>query len=230
MRHTRIVLAAALLAGAPLGWHVSAAPKPVESTYYFHGSPSGNVADLQAAAGSSAGYLPMDAKAPTSPVSSDFAFGSVSGNPSARCVGDPKSMFPTWTGKASGTLTKRITIGMYARSLPGGRARVNLYKDLPDEALCDGRHPKPFATVLAGLSEAVTAPLPVENDALPIAGMQTITLLLSKPVVVKSSFTVQFQPEPTIVPVQGSSIVYDGAPTPSGVTWYCLPPKGKKAC
>jgi hypothetical protein len=227
MYRIRIALALLTTSSFVLAANASAAGA-VKSTYYFHGGPSGNAADLQAAAAGTGSYLPMDAQAPTSPISSEFGFGSIAGNPSSNCVGDPTGMVPTWTGRATGTLVKKVVVTAYARSLPGGRVKVNLFTDLKNAALCGASYPAPAASATTSLPESVFAPTAVADPF--TTAPVTVTLLLPKPVAVKGSFTIQFQPDPTLAPFQGSSIVFDGTPTPSGMTWTCIPAAGKKSC
>jgi len=228
IRRLPVVLIAAVVGTSLVALGASAGPRPVTTTYYFHGGPNGNLAAVQAAAAGVGSHLPMDAARPTSATSADYGFGSVAGNPSSQCLGDPQSMVPTWTGKASGTLVKKVVLSVYTRSIPVGRIKVNLFKDVPNMPLCGASYPKPVASASGNLPESVDAPMgpPYPFERAPV----TLTLVLPKPVVVKGSFTVQIQPAPDLVPFQGSSIIFDGASAPSGVTWTCVPNKGRKAC
>jgi hypothetical protein len=223
MKSTPLVLVAlaAIAVGGTAPARAAAAkkPKPVTSTYYFHSVDNGGTGNgnVNALAGDSAtGILPMDAVKPAGATTEEYGTFGAANNPNHECLGNALTMHPTWTGKATGTLTGKVTVTFYARSTPGN-AIVQLFGESVDAAACNANFPTPLA-------EANVA-LPVS----PTFGLVTATLTLPKPVLVKSGFTVQITTDDVATP-QASDIGFDSATAPSGVTWTCLPNKGKKTC
>lgn len=209
---------AALAGGIAQPAFAGTSAKPVTGTFFFHsvnngGTGNGNV---NALAGGGTGTLPMDATKPTGTSDQEYGTFGAANNPNHKCVGNSLTMHPTWTGTAAGTLTNQVTVEFYARSTPGN-ATVQLFTDISDEVLCNAGFP-------SAVGEATVA-LPVS----PSFGKVTAVLKLSKPVLVKSGFTIMITTEDVATP-QASDIAFDSSASPSGVTFTCLPNKGKKTC
>jgi len=191
-------------------------PAPVTTTYYFHGHGNGNVSAVQARAAQpeGTGILPMDAVKPTAVTASDYFIGQANHTPNHTCFGNSLSLHAAWIGKARGTLVDKITVSFYASSI-GGNAVVQIFADAAgDKVQCREAYPNRIAETL----------VPVPASATPT--LVTTTFKLPKPVKVLSSFAVQIQPEDSQGP-QLIDIAFDGAPSPSNVTWTCRPKSGK---
>lgn len=214
-RSTITTLAIAVLSVGVAHPASSAAP-PVTSTYYFHGTGNGNGSALQAVVGGGGGVLPMNSVKPTATSDSEYGTFGAANNPNHKCYGNALTMHPTWMGAASGMLTNKVVVSFYARSSPG-KATIQLFADAGDAVACNAS----FPTVVAETTVALPAS--------PGFQLVTATLTLTKPVKVKSSFSIQFETEDVATP-QASDIGFDSAASPSHVTWSCLPKPGKATC
>ena len=207
---TSLLVAAVALGGAQqaVAGKKPAAPKPVTTTYYLHGSNTIGNADQEPS-----GLMSMDKNKPTGSQDKSFLFYGLGASPNTTCAGN--ALFPNWVGSATGNLTGTAKVSLY---LQGSAAvKVQLFGDVEAQA-CNDAYPTPLGET--------TVPAPAAP------GLVTVTIPIAKvgksPGKVTSSFTLQLQP--VLVPPSAYRAIYDSTASPASITWSCLPKPGKKTC
>ncbi len=194
------IIAALALTAPPAG----AKPKPVKTTLYMHGySPSGEIDGIDWRAN---GSKPMQMDA-TEPAADPIPKSQILGTPglNTRCTGFPTA-FPTWVGNISGTIVGDAKLTAY---LVGGPSQLTarLWVDVPVFS-CNEGYIDPHAEV--------TVPIP--------PGQSEVVVDFPK-LKLKASSLIMVQLLPVGIP--RNRVLYDSASAPTGLTFSCVPARGK---
>lgn len=186
-----------------------AAPQPVPTTLFFHGSETAGEADIvnNFPTGS---MLSMDATEPEGGQSKSFPILDAVVTPNEACSGSP--LFPSWAATMSGQVTGDVKV-TFSTIASAGNVDVELFVDAPPLS-CNDTYIEPAAETTVDL---------------PVGGGTVEAVLQGVDVPVGGILTIMVNPRNRDAPAVGR-ILYDSTADPSKVEFLCTPAAGKTSC
>ena len=197
--------------------------KPITKTYYFHGSSPVGESENPPTSNTT---LSMDAKKPTGSDVRSYGVTNALATPNTKCSNN--TLFPVWTGPATGFITGTAKVTIFTASSPAAKVTVRIFAD-PGPTACNDTFVEPMGTATVDVpagAGSVTATLKIASGKLSKVSSDLVVEIT--PAILQSVDTPQgtkyvFGPSAT-------RVLYDSASYPSAITFSCLPKPGKKTC
>lgn len=187
------------------------APKPVTTTFFFHGTQPIGEAEGQAAEF----YLPMDATAPTGTSAKSYGVTNYVAGPNTQCSGN--ALFPTWTGTIDGAPTGTASLEVFMQGAGTGNITASLFADVYDAGACNDAFVPPIATATFAVPNgAATVKVDFKNVNKKGRNFSNLIVMLAPGDALGAPFVAR--------------VNYDATSAASKLTFSCIPKAGKKTC